>query len=123
MNLTFLTLDEVLEIHRHQIDVYGGSHGVKNQGLLESAIAQPEAGFNGQYLCQDIYEMAAAYLFHIVQNHPFHDGNKRAGAMCAFSFLGMNDLHLVASQEEFEKLVMDTANGKSLKPAIAKFFR
>ena len=123
MQPIFLTLDEVLEVHRHQIEVYGGSYGIRDHGLLESAIAQPEASFGDEYLSKDLFEMAASYLFHIVQNHPFNDGNKRAGAMCAFSFLGMNDLRVIASSDDFEVLVMSTASGNTLKPPIAEFFR
>ena len=77
--IEFLTLDDVLESHREQIRVYGGSEGLRDLGLLESAIAQPPAGFGGVPLHRDLYEMAAAYLFHLVQNHPFIDGNKRVG--------------------------------------------
>ena len=69
--MLFLTLDDIIESHQNQIDTYGGSHGIRDIGLLESAIAQPEASFGGQYLHADIFEMAAAYLFHLVMNHPF----------------------------------------------------
>ena len=81
MSITFLTLDEVVHIHREQIELHGGSDGVRDIGLLESAIAMPAAGFGDEYLHKDIHEMAAAYLFHIVQNHPFIDGNGRTARM------------------------------------------
>ena len=71
-----LTLDEVLEIHRDQLARYGGSQGIRDLGLLQSALAQPPATFGGQFLHADLFETAAAYLLHIVQNHPFVDGNK-----------------------------------------------
>jgi len=83
----FLTLDDILESHQNQIETYGGSHGVRDIGLLESAIAQPEASFGGQYLHADIFEMAAAYLYHLVMNHPFVDGNKRVGLEASLIFL------------------------------------
>ena len=67
---------------------YGGLPGLRDEGLLESAVAQAVATFGGEYLHNDIFQMAAAYLFHIVQNHPFVDGNKRAGAAAAVVFLG-----------------------------------
>ena len=67
----FLTLDDVLETHTFQIETYGGSAGVRDLGLLESALAQPESGFGDQYLHDGIFEMASAYLYHIVMNHPF----------------------------------------------------
>lgn len=75
--MVFLTLDEILESHQNQIDTYGGSHGIRDIGLLESAIAQPETSFGGHYLHEDVFEMAAAYLFHLVMNHPFVDGKDR----------------------------------------------
>ncbi len=72
----FLTLDDVLLIHDQQLQKYGGSPGIRDQGLLESAIAQPQAGFGGQYAHADLFEMAAAYAFHIAENQPFLDGNR-----------------------------------------------
>jgi len=69
----FLTLDEILAIHRDQIERYGGAYGVRDMGLLQSAVAMPSAAAYGQYLHTDLCEMAAAYLFHIAQNHAFVD--------------------------------------------------
>jgi death-on-curing protein len=123
-NPTFLTLNEVLYIHREQIRHLGGSDGIRDMGLLQSALAMPSAEFGGQYLHEDIFHMAAAYLFHIALNHPFLDGNKRVGAMAADVFLDLNGYELQASCEAaFEKLVLDTAQGKTEKAAIAAFFR
>ena len=76
----FLDLDFVLRIHLSLIERYGGEPGVRDIGLLHSAIAMPQASFGGEFLHEDLFEKAAAYLFHIVQNHPFMDGNKRTGA-------------------------------------------
>ena len=90
MDPTFLTLDEVIEIHREMINRYGGSDGIRDKGLLESAVSTPQASFGDQFLHSDIFHMAGAYLFHIVKNHPFIDGNKRTGAMAAFVFLKLN---------------------------------
>src|SRR6185369_192349 len=100
MRPEFLTLDEVLEIHRDQIVRYGGSMGVRDMGLLQSALAQPQATFERQFLHHDIFEMAAAYLFHIVQNHPFIDGNKRVGVAAALVFLLLNDCDIKATNNE-----------------------
>jgi death on curing protein len=123
VNIEFLTLDEVVAIHRDQIERYGGSFGVRDWGLLKSAIAMPAATFGGQFLHTEIYEMAAAYLFHIVQNHPFIDGNKRVGAVAADVFLALNGVRLVASEDQFAGLVLDTARGDLSKSAIAEFLR
>jgi death-on-curing family protein len=91
MDPLFLTLDEVLEIHAQQIELYGGSDGVRDPAGLESAVATPMATFGGEFLHSSLPSMAAAYLFHICQNHPFVDGNKRTGANAAITFLLIND--------------------------------
>ncbi len=82
----FLGLEDVLSLHANQVTLHGGEPGVRDLGLLESAIAQPRATFGGEFLHKDLFEMAGAYLYHIVQNHPFFDGNKRAGAVAASYF-------------------------------------
>ncbi len=121
--IEFLGLDEILEIHRDQIERYGGSAGIRDMGLLQSAVAMPAAGFGGDYLHQDIFEMAAAYLFHITQNHPFVDGNKRTGTVAAVVFLAMNGVELDADEDELEALVRSVAMGKADKAADAVFLR
>jgi death-on-curing protein len=119
----FLTLDEVVEIHRDMIERYGGSAGIRDLDLLESAIAMPQAGMGDQYFHSTLFEMAAAYLFHIVQNHPFVDGNKRVGAMAAFVFLKLNGFAMNAKEAEFERMVRQIAEGQSKKAQIAIFFQ
>lgn len=119
----FLTIEDVLEIHADQIERYGGSLGVREVELLQSAIGMPEAGFGDQYLHADLCEMAAAYLYHIVQNHPFIDGNKRTGTMAAFVFLKVNGLTLDADESAFEEIVLKAAQGQIGKDVIAEFFR
>ncbi len=119
----FLSLDEVIAIHRDQIDRYGGRHGIRDLGLLQSAIAVPAATFGGQSLHVDLYEMAAAYLFHIVQNHAFIDGNKRTGAVSAIVFLALNDIEIVADEDELERLVRGVAESRFGKSEVAEFLR
>ena len=123
MEPLFLTLEEVLEIHRDEIERHGGTLGVRDNGLLESAVAAPQAGFEGHYLHNDLYEMAAAYLFHLVQNHPFLDGNKRVGAATALEFLTMNNVETNIANQVLVDVVLAVAKGKVDKPAIAEFFR
>lgn len=123
MGISFLGVEHLLEIHRDQIARYGGSLGVRDMGLLESAVAMPQSGFGGQYFHTDVYEMAAAYLFHVVKNHPFIDGNKRVGAMAAFVFLAVNGIDLEAPERQYGDLVLEVAEGKQDKAAIADFFR
>jgi death-on-curing protein len=120
---TFLTIDEILEIHTDQIARYGGMAGVRDVGLLQSALAQPQATFGGQFLHADLFDMAAAYLFHIVGNHAFIDGNKRVGAVAALVFLLLNNCDIKATNQELESLVLSVAQGQTEKEAIAQFLR
>jgi len=119
----FLGLEEIFAIHRDQIQRYGGSPGIRDLGALQSAVGMPAASFGGQYLHQDLFEMAAAYLFHIVGNHPFVDGNKRTGAVAAYIFLSLNDVTLKASGASFGRVVMRVAKGKADKVEVAEFLR
>ena len=119
----FLDISHVLRTHVSLIDKYGGETGVRDVGLLHSAIAMPQASFGGEFLHKDIFEMAAAYLFHIVQNHPFIDGNKRAGAAAAIIFLDMNGVDVEADEEGLVALTLRVACAKAGKTEIADFFR
>jgi len=118
----FLTRDEVLEIHEAQIDRRGGTHGILDSGKLDSALGQPQSGFGGQFLHESIFEMAAAYLFHIARNHAFMDGNKRTALMCAYTFLDQNGYEIIADDDELEEMTMRTARGEADKAEIARFF-
>jgi death-on-curing protein len=119
----FLSLAEAVEIHRDQIERYGGQAGSRDLGLLQSALAMPGAGFGGKYLHGDLIEMAAAYLFHIAQNHPFVEGNKRTGTVAGIVFLSLNGIELEADETQLEQLVIDIAKGKAGKNTVADFFR
>ena len=123
MNPRFLSKENVVRLHEKVVKLYGGSHGVRDEGLLESALAQPEAGFGDEYAHKDLLEMAAAYLYHLVQNHPFHDGNKRIGLAASSVFLEINGIEVTASSDAFEELVLSTARGEAKKPEITEFFR
>lgn len=119
----FLEIDDILEMHRYLVERYGGSQGVRDMGLLESAVAMPAAGFGDEYLHKDLFEMAAAYLFHIVGNHPFVDGNKRTGAAAAGLFLERNGISCDVDEQSFEDMVLAVARGEADKAAAADFFR
>jgi death-on-curing protein len=119
----FLTLEDLIELHAGQIRTYGGSDGLRSSDLLQSAIAQPEATFGGQFLHTDIFLMAAAYLFHLVQNHPFIDGNKRIGLEAALVFLELNGQSIEADDDQLVELVLGIAQGQIDKKQIAEFFR
>ena len=123
MEPVFLTYEEVVAINLDQVSHYGGTAGVRDEGLLLSALAMPQAGFGDQYVHADLFEMAAAYLFHSVKNHPFIDGNKRSGAVAARVFLIMNGVDVVMSTAEVYDLVIATAEGRTGKRDIAEAFR
>jgi death-on-curing protein len=108
----FVPLTSVLRIHQAQIDQFGGSHGIRAQELLESALAQPQVTFGGEYLHSTIAAQAAAYLFHLCMNHPFIDGNKRTALATAIAFLKVNGYQLQLSQDQAYDLVIKIAEHK-----------
>lgn len=119
----FLTIEEVVRLHDIQLEHFGGLEGIRDVGLLESALAMPRAGFGGHFVHADLAEMAAAYVFHLVKNHPFIDGNKRVGFHAAFVFLQLNGLDLTMTPDEAYDLVIATAEGRADKTTIAQAFR
>ena len=123
MTPAFLSCDDVLEIHKDLIRAFGGSEGVRDMGLLQSAVAVPQAGFGGQYFHTDLLEMAASYLFHLAKNHPFIDGNKRVGATAALVFLEINGIWIEATNEAIVETTLAVAEGKASKSAVAEFLR
>lgn len=122
-DIVFLTLAEVIEIHSDQIERYGGSPGIRDLNLLSSAVAMPSASFGRDYLHADIYEMAAAYAFHIAQNHPFIDGNKRAALASALVFLAMNGISITAQTNKLYDAMIAVASGKFGKTEFADVLR
>ena len=119
----YLDIEQVMRLHVSMIERYGGTEGIRDVGLLQSAVAMPQMAYGGDYLHADIFEMAAAYVYHLVQNHPFLDGNKRTGAAAAIVFLAMNDIQIEADENGLVDLTLSVARGKSGKPEIAEFFR
>ena len=119
----FLTVSEVLRFHRRQIEEFGGTDGIRDMGLLQSALAQPESGFVGYWLHADIFEMAAAYAFHLCKNHPFFDGNKRTALDTALIFLKTNGIDFRNPKEIFIKVMLAVAEGKMSKKELAQAFR
>ncbi|MCP5505444.1 MAG: type II toxin-antitoxin system death-on-curing family toxin [Chlamydiales bacterium] len=123
MHYFFLPLTTVLKIHEDLIDVYGGSHGIRDEKLLVSALAQVQSTFGGEYLHRSIYEMGAAYLFHIIQNHPFIDGNKRTGISVAAIFLSLHGIELNCKVSDLDKYVERIGSGKETKGAVASWLK
>ncbi len=123
MEITFLSLAEMITIHETQIHRFGGSLGIRDHGLLEAAVNMPQATFGGQFLHDGLQAMAAAYLFHLVANHPFIDGNKRVGAASADVFLGMNGWQLTADPDAYADFVLEVAASRLEKKDAVEFFR
>ena len=123
MNVVFPTIDEVLELHAMLLNRYGGAEGIREQTLLESALAQPPATFGGQFLHHDLFMMAAAYLFHLVKNHPFVDGNKRIGLATALAFLAVNGVLINGGTEELFEVTVAVAEGRLSKEKIAEILK
>jgi death-on-curing protein len=121
--VTFLSQQEVLRIHATLIDLYGGAHGVRDAELLASALAQPEATYEGLYLHSEVVEQAAAYGFHLAQNHPFLDGNKRIALAALLVFLEINGRSLRVEQESLYAVMMSVAEGRLSKPGLAGWIR
>jgi len=122
-NPTFLSLHDVLIIHKNQIELYGGQDGLRSMDLLSSAIAVPESTFDGEYLHKNIYEMAAAYAYHIGMNHPFIDGNKRAALASALIFLDLNGIELDDSGMVLYDAMIRVASGIEKKDYLANIFK
>lgn len=108
-NCFHLTVEMVREIHAEAIARFGGSDGVRDLPLLESAVAAPQASFGGQSPFTDVVEVAAAYLFYLCRNHPFLDGNKRAALGACIVFLRLNGLQPHADSEAWEELTLAVA--------------
>jgi death on curing protein len=107
----YITLDQVMELHRQIIQQSGGGTGVRDQGALESAIAQPRMTFGGEELYATVVEKSAALGFSLIMNHPFVDGNKRVGHAAIEVFLVINGLEIIAPVDEQETIILSLANG------------
>lgn len=121
--IAFLDLEDVISIHDSRVEIYGGASGIRDLGLLKSALAMPTSGFAGELLHKDLFEMAAAYMFHIIKNHPFVDGNKRTGLATALAFLSMNGIDIIAGTDQLFDITVSTAESKTDKSMLADFFR
>jgi death-on-curing protein len=117
----FLTISQVLNIHQRQIQRFGGTSGVRDEGLLDSALAQAQATFGGELLHPTIHEQAAAYLYHLAMNHPFIDGNKRTAFAVMLTFLSLNGYTLNLSQEQAYNLVIQVVQKEISKEELSTF--
>lgn len=119
----FLPESIVVAIHDDLIRLYGGSYGVLNAGALDAALHMPPAQYGGEFLHPTIFHMAAAYGFHLSQNHPFVDGNKRVAGMGMLTFLKMNGLETVATEIEYYEVMMSVASGHMGKQPLVEWLQ
>jgi death-on-curing protein len=120
--IRFLNLSEVLLILEDQIRNYGGLYGVRDLQLLSSAIYVPQASFDGKYLYKTVPAMSAAYAFHICQNHPFIDGNKRTALASSLVFLDINGYDFDCKENILYDEIMNIAKGETKKDDAIKFY-
>lgn len=119
----FPTYEEILEFYADQLRLFGGQDGIRDDGVLRSAVAMPEASFDGVYLHEDIFLMAAAYAFHIAEGQPFMDGNKRTGLNAALVFLELNGWTVDDSEGDLYEAIIGLATGAQTKSGLAEVSR
>ncbi|MFZ3064862.1 MAG: type II toxin-antitoxin system death-on-curing family toxin [Nitrospirota bacterium] len=121
--MNYLTPEQALFIHYRLIEETGGSHGLRDIGLLQSAIARPMAAFGGDDLYPDIFTKAAALMHSLIKNHPFIDGNKRTAITSSSIFLLRNGFQITASNKELEQFTLEAASTKIEIEKIARWFK
>lgn len=122
-DILFLSIGEVVEIHQDQVERYGGHPGIRDNSLLCSAVAGPEATFSGKYLNTNLFEMAAAYIYYICQDHPFIDGNKRTALASGLVFLELNGVTVTDNKGILYTAIMELATGRIGKADISQLLR
>ena len=121
--MRFLTLPEVLEIHRQVIAQTGGAPGIRDLGALESAVAQPRQTFGGEDLYPTLAEKSSALAFSLIQNHPFVDGNKRTGHAALETFLMLNGHELHATVDEAERVILGVAASRLTRENLVRWIQ
>lgn len=121
--VTFLTLDEVLAIHHEEVEKFGGSHGVRDLNLLDSALQRPQSSFMGEDLYPTIFHKAAALMHSILLNHPFIDANKRTATVATAYFLNLNGYSIEVKQKELVEFALKVESKKMDLEQIAKWLK
>lgn len=117
----FLDFERIVQLNNLATKTFGGADGIRDKGLIESAINQPLSSFGGQYLHENKYQMAAAYYYHISESQGFSDGNKRTGFLALFAFLKLNDCDLTIPDDYLWPILIEVANGQKDKTNLAEF--
>jgi death-on-curing protein len=119
--MTYLSLDQIIELHAEGIRLHGGSLGVRDLGMVDSAAAQPQAAFGGQELYPTLVEKAAALGYSLVSNHGFIDGNKRVGLAAMDTFLRVNGMKIAATDDDLEAVILGVAAGNIVREQLAEW--
>lgn len=122
-SILFLSVEDALAIHENTIEHEGGMPGLRDPGLLESAVLIPQQQFDGEFLHDGLAAMAAAYLFHIAMNHAFHDGNKRVAVLAALIFLKVNGVESLPDPDELEQATLDVAASRCGKAELTRWMQ
>ena len=117
----WLTPEIVIAIHEMQLAEHGGPAGIRDMGMLESALGRPQNKF--AYGETALAVLAAAYGFGVARNHPFIDGNKRTSLMVIYTFLGINDVEFIVPEAEFATIILDLAAGEVSEESLARWIR
>lgn len=120
-DIIFIPKKVIMYIHEQLILSYGGSHGIRDENLLNSALEQPKATFGEKYLHDSIMKMTAAYGYHLCNNHPFVDGNKRIALVAMDIFLQRNGFEIMANELDTYNLIMELASGNLSKESLANW--
>ena len=123
MAVHFIPKDVACTIHADLLQRYGGEPGVRDVGLLDSALAQPKMTFGGKYVYTTLFDKCAAYGFHVCRNHPFVDGNKRVAFVLMDIFLQKNGWEIVCPEEEVYTMMMNLASGKLTKTQLSTWLK
>ena len=123
MEIIYLTLEEILIIHEDQIERYGGTSGIRDLALLDSAILRPQTTFSGKDLYETLFEKAASLMHSLIMNHAFIDGNKRTGAVSTFIFLELNNLQISVKESELVDSVLRIEKEKWKINRIAEWLK
>ena len=123
MTVQFIPKEVALTIHADLLQRYGGEPGLRDVGLLDSALTQPKMTFGGKYIHKTLFDKTAAYGFHVCKNHPFIDGNKRVAFVLMDIFLQKNGWEIVSPEEEVYRMMMNLASGKVTKAQLSSWLK